>query len=58
MRILVFGKSVILLLKNALKSFFAYCSKEILTFVQFHLCSNLFSKSDKNCAKVRISFEH
>ena len=54
---LFFRKSVILLLKNVLKSFFAYCSKEILIFVQFHLCSNLLSKCDKNCAKLSISFE-
>ena len=53
----LFWKSVILRLKIAFESFFSYCSKEMLTFVQFLLCSNLFSKCKNNCTKVSISFE-
>ena len=40
-----------------LKSFFVYCKKEIPTFMQFTLCSNLFSKYVNNCIKVGIAFQ-
>ena len=42
-------------LKKALNlQFFAVCNLEMATFVQFFLCSNLFSKLEKTCIKVGI----
>ena len=43
--------------KIAHKSFFDYCLKEMPTFMQFGLCSNLFSKYENNCIKVGIAFQ-
>ena len=51
-----FYKYVFLISKIAMESFLVYCKIEMPTFVQFTLCSNLFSKYENNCIKVGIAF--
>ena len=54
----VFYNYVFTVSRIVLNSFFAYCLKALPTFVQFPLCSNLFSKYESNCTKVGMAFQH
>ena len=51
----VLEKYVFSIQEVAEEQFFANFHKEIPILVQFFICSNLFSKLKKNCAKVDIS---
>ena len=53
----VFYNYVFSVSKIVLNSFFAYCLKALPTFVQFPLCSNLYSKYESNCTKVGMAFQ-
>ena len=56
-KVTYFYKYVFSITKIAQKSFFAYCLKEMPTFMQFTLCSNSFSNYGNTCIKVGIAFQ-
>ena len=47
-------KYVFLLYKVVVEPYFVNCNKEMPSFQQFFLCSILFSKLEKSCAKEGI----